>query len=348
MTQGSRPGVSYAPRIPVVQRIHLNRASGVPVFRQVIDQIVFMIEAGELQDGDRLPSSRLLAANLDVNRNTTARAYAELNRLGYLSSQGRAGMVVRRSEEARENLARHEAAVAALSGAVRACIELGLNADDIAMIAYHESLHVQQASIQVSFIECNEERAKSFASDLSETVNGTVQPLVLGELKGSDLADADLLVTTFFHHAEIRRTVQALQLADPPEVLAIVAAPHLKTLAKLSRIPKDRLVGILYSTEDQAESIRQSLTDTGLENVRVLTGPTDPELDKCDLVIVPSENPDLGASVRDRTKVIEFGNVLDPASRRMVSEIVDEIRERKDRMLLDHKGAKRDRAKART
>src|SRR5689334_15222328 len=116
--------VPYAPRIRVVQRIHLNRASGVPVFRQVIDQIVFMIEAGELQDGDRLPSSRLLATNLDVNRNTTARAYAELNRLGYLSSQGRAGMVVRRSEQAREDLAKHEAAVAALSGAVRECIEM--------------------------------------------------------------------------------------------------------------------------------------------------------------------------------------------------------------------------------
>lgn len=329
-----------------MQRIHLNRASGVPVFRQVIDQIVFMIEAGELQDGDRLPSSRLLAANLDVNRNTTARAYAELNRLGYLSSQGRAGMVVRRSEQAREDLAKHEAAVAALAGAVRECIELGLTADEIAMVAYHESLHAQQASLQISFVECNEERAKSFASDLSETVNGTVQPLVLGQLKGSDLADADLVVTTFFHHAEIRRTVQALQLAQPPEVLAIVAAPHIKTLSRLSRIPKDRLVGILYSTEDQAEAIRQSLTDTGLENVRVLTGPDDKELDNCDLVVVPSENPDLGARIKDRTKVIEFGNVLDPASRRMVSEIVDEIRERKDRMLIDHHGNGRSRKAA--
>ena len=32
-----------------MQRIHLNATSGVPVFRQVIDQIVFMIEAGELR-----------------------------------------------------------------------------------------------------------------------------------------------------------------------------------------------------------------------------------------------------------------------------------------------------------
>jgi DNA-binding transcriptional regulator YhcF (GntR family) len=317
-----------------VQRIHLNRASGVPVFRQVIDQIVFMIEAGELEDGDRLPSSRLLAANLDVNRNTTARAYAELNRLGYLSSQGRAGMVVRRSAQAREDAARHEAAVAALAGPVRACLELGLSADDIAMIAYHESLHAQKSTIQISFVECNEERAKSFASELSETVNGTVQPLVLGQLKTSDMADADLLVTTFFHHAELRRQVQALQVINPPEVLAIVAAPHIKTLSRLSRIPKDRRIGILYSTEDQAEAIRQSLTDTGLENVHVLRGPDDPEIDRCDLVVVPSEHPELGEAVRNRAKVIDFGNVLDPASRRMVSEIVDELRERKDRMLV--------------
>jgi GntR family transcriptional regulator len=317
-----------------MQRIRLNRASGVPVFRQVIDQIVFMIEAGELQDGDRLPSSRLLAANLDVNRNTTARAYAELNRLGYLSSQGRLGMVVRRSEEARENLARHEAAVAALAGPVRQCVEMGLSADDIAMIAYHESLHAQKAAIQVSFVECNEERAKAFASELSEEVSMAVQPLVLDELRVPDVADSDLIVTTFFHHADLRRRVHAMQLEEPPEILAIIAAPHIKTLSRLSRIPKDRLVGILYSTEDQAEAIRQSLTDTGLENVRVLKGVTDPDIDNCDIVVVPSENPDLGDQIRDRVKVVDFGNVLDPASRRMVSEIVDEIRERSSQSLV--------------
>ena len=317
-----------------MQRIRLNRASGVPVFRQVIDQIVFMIEAGELQDGDRLPSSRLLAANLDVNRNTTARAYAELNRMGYLSSQGRLGMVVRRSEQARENLARHEAAVAALAAPVRACVEMGLSADDIAMIAYQESLHAQKAAIQVSFVECNEERAKAFAAELSEEVNTTVQPLVLDDLRVPDVADSDLVVTTFFHHADLRRRVHAMQLDDPPEILAIIAAPHIKTLSRLSRIPKDRLVGILYSTEDQAEAIRQSLTDTGLENVRVLKGVHDPEVDNCDIVVVPSENPDLGDEIRDRVKVIDFGNVLDPASRRMVSEIVDEIRERSAQTLV--------------
>lgn len=310
-----------------MQRIQLNRSSGVPVFRQVIDQVLFMIEAGELQDGDRLPSSRLLAANLDVNRNTTARAYAELNRMGHLRSQGRSGMVVRRSAEARQDHARHEAAVSALAGAVRECLSLGLSADEIAKIAFHESLHAQESSLRIAFVECNEERAKAFAADLAETVKAPVIPLLLRDLTQSELQNADLLITTFFHHAEIRRIVQALPVGEPPEILAIVAAPHLKTLARLSRIPKHRRIGVLYSTDDQAEAIKQSLTDSGLANVVVLRGVDDPEVEGCDVVIVPSENPDLGAQVRDRTKVIEFGNVLDPASRRMVSEIVDELRE---------------------
>ena len=58
--------------------IQLSTSSGVPIFKQIVDQIVYMIEAGQLTDGDRLPSSRMLAANLHVNRNTVARAYAQL------------------------------------------------------------------------------------------------------------------------------------------------------------------------------------------------------------------------------------------------------------------------------
>ena len=97
---------------------------------------------------------------------------------------------------------------------------------------------------------------------------------------------------------------------------------------------EERPFGPFVREESEAEAIRQSLTDTGLENVHVLRGPDDPEIDRCDLVVVPSEHPELGDAVRNRAKVIDFGNVLDPASRRMVSEIVDELRERKDRMLV--------------
>ena len=52
--------------------IRLNHATGVPVFQQIVEQVAYMIETGVLDDGDQLPSSRMLADNLHVNRNTVA------------------------------------------------------------------------------------------------------------------------------------------------------------------------------------------------------------------------------------------------------------------------------------
>ncbi|MEW6262276.1 MAG: PLP-dependent aminotransferase family protein [Thermodesulfobacteriota bacterium] len=58
-----------------------------PVYRQIMDQVIDLVEGGVLKPGDRLPSSRLLAIQLGVNRSTVYRAYQELWSLGYLRSR---------------------------------------------------------------------------------------------------------------------------------------------------------------------------------------------------------------------------------------------------------------------
>src|SRR5687768_18593927 len=88
------PDASTPTRIARVHPIRLNHATGVPVFQQIVEQITYMIETGQLDDGDQLPSSRMLADNLHVNRNTVARAYGELGKRGLVSSQGRRGLAV--------------------------------------------------------------------------------------------------------------------------------------------------------------------------------------------------------------------------------------------------------------
>ena len=58
--------------------IELSFKSGVPVYLQVVDQIKYLAASGVLKDGDPLPSIRELAQQLRINRNTIAKAYAEL------------------------------------------------------------------------------------------------------------------------------------------------------------------------------------------------------------------------------------------------------------------------------
>jgi GntR family transcriptional regulator len=313
--------------------IQLSASSGVPIFKQICDQVVYLIEAGQLADGDGLPSSRMLAANLHVNRNTVARAYAELRDRGYIESRRRNGMVVVGAESVRREAIRHEEAQRVLTEAVRECLELGLSADEIATIAYHESLQAQHDALRLLFVECNAERAESFSSKLSERLEMPVEPLVLGEMDAEQLGGADLVITTFFHLAEVRslaRSISAGQAAAP-EVLAIVVAPHVQTLVKLAQIPKSKRIGILYWTQDQAETIRQSLVDTGLGRIEVLGSASDEELEAIDMLVVPSENPELREQVGDAVPVIEYGNVLDEASVRMVADVLDDLRGRRSR-----------------
>jgi GntR family transcriptional regulator len=68
-------------------QLKLDATSGMPFYRQVIDQILAGIATGLLRRGERLPTVRSLAVELAVNLNTVARAYKELEIRGVLSTQ---------------------------------------------------------------------------------------------------------------------------------------------------------------------------------------------------------------------------------------------------------------------
>jgi GntR family transcriptional regulator len=64
----------------------LNFKSGKPVYLQVVDQVKAAAASGALQPGEPLPSIRPLAEQLRVNRNTIAKAYAELEGQGVIET----------------------------------------------------------------------------------------------------------------------------------------------------------------------------------------------------------------------------------------------------------------------
>jgi GntR family transcriptional regulator len=67
---------------------------GVPIFRQVVDQIRLAVATGHLSPGDQLPSVRGLAEKLLVNPNTIAKAYAELSREKVIETQQGRGVFI--------------------------------------------------------------------------------------------------------------------------------------------------------------------------------------------------------------------------------------------------------------
>ena len=74
--------------------IRLDARSGVPAYRQIIDQVLGGIAAGGLKAGDQLPTVRQLAVDLAINPNTVVRAYRELEIREVLETQQGTGTFV--------------------------------------------------------------------------------------------------------------------------------------------------------------------------------------------------------------------------------------------------------------
>lgn len=86
MRNGTQPGATF--------RFALDLHTGVPVYRQLIDQVRAGVASGTLAAGDQLPTVRQLAVDLAINPNTVMRAYRELELGGMLETHQGTGTFI--------------------------------------------------------------------------------------------------------------------------------------------------------------------------------------------------------------------------------------------------------------
>jgi GntR family transcriptional regulator len=110
--------------------IVVDPSSGVPVFRQLMDQIRFHIASGLLKPGEELPATRSLSAELGVNPMTVSKAYNLLEREGVLERRPGRPLVVAPIDPANLDLEKLDRLRASLADAVRAARQLGIRSDE--------------------------------------------------------------------------------------------------------------------------------------------------------------------------------------------------------------------------
>jgi len=86
--------------------LKIDQRSGVPVYRQIIDQVLGGVAAGKLHPGDQLPTVRQLAVDLAINPNTVVRAYRELEIREVLATQQGTGTFLTNKKPAVDELER--------------------------------------------------------------------------------------------------------------------------------------------------------------------------------------------------------------------------------------------------
>ena len=112
-------------------RLHLDLHTGVPVYRQIIDQVRGAVASGALNPGDQLPTLRQLAVDLAINPNTVVRAYRELELSGMLETHQGTGTFISGQKIKRSDVEREKQLGQIVTDAIARAGAAGFTVDDL-------------------------------------------------------------------------------------------------------------------------------------------------------------------------------------------------------------------------
>lgn len=123
--------------------ILLDATSGVPFYRQIIFQVEMAIADGRLTTGAQLPTVRGLAVDLQINPNTVARAYNELEIRGIVNTQQGTGTFISDKKFELTDVEREEVLGRIVQSFLASASSYGFGVDEV--LAFLEKVHEEQA-----------------------------------------------------------------------------------------------------------------------------------------------------------------------------------------------------------
>ncbi len=289
-------------------RLSLDRNGSTSLTDQLKAQVRHLILSGQLATGTRLPPVRTLAGFLRVNRNTVARAYAELQAEGVLDARpGRGTHVVWTPPSPRAS----QALTAQIDRLLATALVAGVDLDNlIATLAVRAGHRRTPGRPRIGFVECNPVDLAYFSRLVREAVDVPVASILLPDLPPRP-EGIDLLATTFFHIEDVRRRCR------DTEVVGLMALPDFRTLEDVAHLPRTSRVGLVCATAEGVRSKARSLEAVGLRTPRLQTATLDePEvlaqvLERSGVVLAAPRVIDrMRGAIPARTRVIPFASVL--------------------------------------
>lgn len=123
----------------------IDESSDVPLWAQLRQRLVYLIDSGYFQPGDQLPTVRGLASEISINYNTVNKAYLSLVSDGFLESTRGRGVFVRGiAADAGDDASMPEADVI-VDDCITACRGLGMSLDDVRRCMLGRIQHAKNA-----------------------------------------------------------------------------------------------------------------------------------------------------------------------------------------------------------
>ena len=130
-------------------QFNIEASSGIPIYKQIFEQVERMLANGYLVEGTFLPSVRQVANSIDVNPMTISKAYGLLEERGYLTRQRGKGMMVSHQSEEKSKKEKMMILDKMISELISDAVQMGINKQELlAMIA--EKVEKQNFNDQIN------------------------------------------------------------------------------------------------------------------------------------------------------------------------------------------------------
>ena len=248
---------------------------GVPIYLQVKNYIMDRIKAGEFPVGVKIPTERELAQALSISRNTVSAAYKELLMEGVLEARQGRGTFVRHSSDELSGLSqdftgsRSERALKIIDEAIAKVVGMGFTVDQfVALTSIRAKEKAEEVKhIRVAVVDNTAEYINHYIAQISQMTKGSfegveLQALMNGTVPVELLHACDLVVTGVENHALL-----AGLMGGSSKIMVVSIVPNLEAVVRLARLPAGTSAGIVASTTEFVETLKNLMTRTMIENV---------------------------------------------------------------------------------
>lgn len=296
----------YLPLIVVAQ-------GALPIQQQVKEQIKWLILQELLLPGASLPSVRELSQILGLNRNTINTVYDELRAEGLICMGRGRGAQVADSDRVRQ-LPRLKELSAVISQAFKQAEAKGFGPAEIARAAQLSAqllLAWPAGAGTITFVECGEHESDFYVEQMGRMIHQPVQFLSLDEFRTDLTRIGDMVVTTIFHAAELRRLV-------PPDVSLVIvgAAPVVRLVVEIAQLPPGTRVAFICRGKAGGEWMKCTIAGEHVAHLHLdATGFQEPDaeaiLQAADVIYAsPSVYEEVLARIPDPKRVRRFDMTL--------------------------------------
>lgn len=320
---------------------YLERDKDIPLYVQIKNNIKRFIETGTWERGKRLPTERDLAKQLNVSRNTISMAYKELEAEGVLVSHQGRGTFVADLDDSIQHESRKERLLKIIDIAMEEASQLGFNIDEYLAITHVRAREKKELlnRVKIAFIECNQEQVEYFANELRLDSGVSITPILLEEFKKKPnqykniLEDVDIVISTFFHLAEIKKILGNQK--EEKDILAIALELELETVVKIARLKPGSMVGLVCLSKNFADKFFKSLNAAGIDHLDVKFTTTEDEnelnnfLSSIDEIIVsPGRKKEIEELVGNEKQIVEVIFKPDRASINLLKATLMDLKQK--------------------